>query len=110
MQNAPSTGALKNIGEGRAIAYKAFNGVFPVYSADSDRQYLISDNRNSKDSATQDAQQYPDVNSHEVLKQLTGNKLSQPNMTRNNWEEDFSNYVEGGNYRYNYNDDDDDDD
>jgi hypothetical protein len=110
MQNAPSTGALKNIGEGRAIAHKAFNGVFPVYSADSDRQYLISDNRNSKDSATQDAQQYPDVNSHEVLKQLTGNKLSQPNMTRNNWEEDFSNYVEGGNYRYNYNDDDDDDD
>jgi len=109
MQNAPSTGALKNIGEGRAIAYKAFNGVFPVYSADSDRQYLISDNRNSKDSARQDAQQYPDVNSHEVLKQLTGNKLSQPNMTRNNWEEDLSNYVEGGNYRYNDDDDDDDD-
>ena len=31
-------------------------------------------------------------------------------MNRNNWEDDFSNYVEGGNYRYNYNDDDDDED
>ena len=110
MDNAPATGALRNIGEGRSVSYKALGGAYQVYSADSDRQYLISDNRNSKDSATQDAQQYPDVNSIEVLKQLTENKLSMPNMNRNNWEEDFTHYVEGGNYRYNYNDDDDDED
>ena len=110
IDNAPATGALKNTGEGRSVSYKAFGGAYSVYSADSDRQYLISDNRNSKDSATQDLQQHLDVNSPEVLKQLTENKLSMPNMNRNNWEDDFSNYVESGNYRYNYNDDDDDED
>ena len=110
IDNAPATGALKNTGEGRSVSYKAFGGAYSVYSADSDRQYLISDNRNSKDSATQDLQKHLDVNSPEVFKQLTENKLSMPNMNRNNWEDDFSNYVESGNYRYNYNDDDDDDD
>ena len=109
IDNAPATGALKNTGEGRSVSYKAFGGAYSVYSADSDRQYLISDNRNSKDSATQDLQKHLDVNSPEVFKQLTENKLSMPNMNRNNWEDDFSNYVESGNYRYNYNDDDDDD-
>ena len=101
-----STYQLQNTGEGRAISYKAFGGIYQIYSADSSRQYLIADNRNQEDAMMQDTHLYPYVNSTEVIEELTNKKLIYPNMFGGNWEDDFSNYVENQNTP-NYNPDDD---
>jgi hypothetical protein len=104
-----STFPLQNPGEGRAVAYKAFEGVYSVYAADSSQQYLIADNRSPTDSMLQDTQLYPHVNSTEVIEQLTDKKMIYPNMGAGNWDDDFSNYIENQNNPY-YDDDEDDDD
>ena len=53
-----------------------------------------------------DIQMYPQVNSPEVIEQLTDKKMIYPNMMAGNWDDDFTNYQ---NSSY-YNDDDDDED
>lgn len=101
---------LQNTGEGRAVAYKAFEGIYSVYAADSSQQYLIADNRSPTDSMLQDTQLYPHVNSPEVIEKLTNKKFIYPNMTAGNWEDNFTDYVANQNNPYYYNDDDDDED
>ena len=99
---------LQNTGEGRAVTYKAFEGVYSVYAADSSQQYLIADNRSPTDSMLQDTQLYPHVNSPEVIEKLTNKKFIYPNMTAGSWQDDFTDYVANQNSSY-YNDDDDED-
>jgi hypothetical protein len=105
-RDVTKTYSLQNTGEGRAVSYKAFGGAYQIYSADSSTQYLIADNRSSEDSMMHDIQMYPQVNSSEVIEQLTDKKMIYPNMMAGNWDDDFTNYIESSYY----NDDDDDDD
>jgi len=100
---------LQNPGEGRAVAYKAFKGVYSVYAADSSQQYLIVDNRSPADGMLQDTQLYPHVNSTEVIEKLTDKKFIYPNMTAGNWEDDYTDYIANQNNPY-YDDEDDEDD
>ena len=108
-RDVTKTYSLHNTGEGRAVSYKAFGGAYQIYSADSSTQYLIADNRSSEDSMMHDIQMYPQVNSSEVIEQLTDKKMTYPNMMAGNWDDDFTNYIENQNSSY-YNDDDDDED
>jgi len=108
-RDVTKTYSLQNTGEGRAVSYKAFGGAYQIYSADSSTQYLIADNRSSEDSMMHDIQMYPQVNSSEVIEQLTDKKMIYPNMMAGNWDDDFTNYTENQNSSY-YNDDDDDED